>query len=121
MSMSGGGRLAAELEGRLAVIPTIKGPAWYPQPVQRFTGWQIGVLDDRDDLELFGCGIPHSCSSPSAIMLFFEQPVFQHQVGNDFLERGGLLAQALDVVGGKGFARSIHRPFLQRPQTPFEP
>ena len=31
------------------------------------------LLDDPDDLELLGCGIPHSSSPPSAIMLFFSR------------------------------------------------
>lgn len=57
----------------IAVVPAAEGPAWDPQPVQRFAGWQMGLLDEIDDLELFRCGIPHSCSSPSAIMLFLSR------------------------------------------------
>src|SRR5690606_16742345 len=57
----------------IAVIPAIEGPSWDPQPVQRFAGGQVRLLDEPDDLEFFGCGISHSCPSPSAIMLFLSR------------------------------------------------
>ena len=36
-------------------------------------GGQVRLLDGPDDLELFGCGVPHSSSPPSAIMLFLSR------------------------------------------------
>jgi hypothetical protein len=44
------------------------------------------LLDGPDHLELLGCRIPHSSSPPSAIMHFFQQTVFECQVGNAFLQ-----------------------------------
>jgi hypothetical protein len=38
-----------------------------------------------DDFELFGDGVPHARSSPSASMFFFEQAEFERLLGHDFL------------------------------------
>src|SRR3546814_2893105 len=54
-------------------MPTVERPAGDAELVQRAFGGQVRLLDDPDDLELFGCGIPHSSSPPSAIMLFFSR------------------------------------------------
>src|SRR3546814_15934801 len=58
---------------KITVIPTVERPAGDAELVQRAFGGQVRLLDDPDDLELFGCGIPHSSSPPSAIMLFFSR------------------------------------------------
>src|SRR3546814_20574571 len=39
----------------------------------RALGRQVRLLDGSDDLELLGCGIPHSSLSPSATMLFLSR------------------------------------------------
>src|SRR3546814_1626941 len=57
----------------VAVIPSIEGPAGDAELVQRPLGGQMRLLDDPDDLELLRCGIPHSSSPPSAIMLFLSR------------------------------------------------
>src|SRR3546814_5321235 len=54
-------------------MPTVERPAGDAELVQRAFGGQVRLLDDPDDLELYGCGIPHSSSPPSAIMLFFSR------------------------------------------------
>src|SRR3546814_10678118 len=41
----------------------------------RALGRQVRLLDGSDDLELLGCGIPHSSLSPSATMLFLSRRV----------------------------------------------
>ena len=61
-------RLRATFE--IAVIPAVERPPGDTDLVQCALGGQVRLLDDPDDLELFGCGIPHSSPSPSAIMLF---------------------------------------------------
>jgi hypothetical protein len=38
---------------------------------QRAPHRQMRLLDQTDDLELLGGGVPHSRSAPSASMLFF--------------------------------------------------
>jgi hypothetical protein len=53
-----------------AIIPAIEGPPGDAQLIQGLPGRQMRLLDKPDDLELFGRGIPHSSSPPSAIMLF---------------------------------------------------
>ena len=64
-------RFGAALE--VAVIPAAEGPARDAQLLQRLARWQVGLLDDPDDLELLGSRIPHSRSPPSAIMLFLSR------------------------------------------------
>src|SRR3546814_2072983 len=54
----------------VAVVPVLEGPARDAQLLQRALGRQVRLLDDPDDLQLLGCGIHHSSSAPSAIMLF---------------------------------------------------
>ena len=105
----------------IAVVPAAEGPAWNPQPVQRFAGWQMGLLDEIDDLELFRCGIPHSCSSPSAIMLFFEQTVFQRQINDAFFQRTGLTAQILDLIADGGTCRIASQASLAGLHELFRP
>src|SRR5665213_2427859 len=50
--------------------------------------------------------------SPIRDHAFFEQTVLQSELGNDLLERGGLLAQALDVVGAGGAGGGACKPTL---------
>src|SRR5665213_2911856 len=50
--------------------------------------------------------------SPIRYHAFFEQTVLQGELGNDLLERGGLLAQALDVVGAGGTGGVACKPAL---------
>jgi hypothetical protein len=42
--------------------------------------------------------IPHVASSPSDVTLFFEQTIFNGQLGHDLLQRAGLASQVLDVA-----------------------
>src|SRR3546814_4863830 len=62
-------RLRPALE--VAVVPALEGPARDAQLLQRALGRQVRLLDDPNDLQLLGCGLPHSSSALSAIMLFF--------------------------------------------------
>jgi hypothetical protein len=55
---------------KVAIIPAAEGPARDAQLLQRPSRRQVRLLDDPDDLELLGRGIPHASSLPSAIMLF---------------------------------------------------
>src|SRR3954449_5875552 len=52
------------------IIPVVKRGPGNAELVQRAPDRQMRLLDQPDDLELLGCGIPHSPSPPSAIMLF---------------------------------------------------
>ena len=62
----------------------------------------MGLFDQADDLQfLLRSRISHSSPSPSAIMLFFEQPQFQGLLGDDFLQRLGFLSQVLDLAAGR--------------------
>src|SRR3546814_8954813 len=61
-------RLRPALE--VAVVPALEGPARDAQLLQRALGRQVRLLDDPNDLQLLGCGLPHSSSALSAIMLF---------------------------------------------------
>src|SRR5690606_13541147 len=56
--------------GKEAIIPAIKGRARNAELLQRAPRRQVRVLDQADDLQLLGCGVSHSSSPPSAIMLF---------------------------------------------------
>src|SRR5690606_5662239 len=55
--------------GKEAVIPAIEGRARYAEFLQCAPRRQVRVLDQPDDLQLLGCGVSHSSSPPSAIML----------------------------------------------------
>ena len=57
------------------------------------------LLDEVDDLELFGCEEPHVWSPQSAIMLFFEQPQFERLLGDNFLQVLRLAPKLLDLIG----------------------
>src|SRR6202011_61479 len=52
------------------VAPSVKGGARDAELLQRPARRQMGLLNQPDDLQLFGSWIPHSSLSPSAIMLF---------------------------------------------------
>src|SRR3954453_3103762 len=54
----------------IEIIPVVKCGPGNAELVQRAPDRQMRLLDKPDDLELLGCGIPHSPSPPSAIMLF---------------------------------------------------
>ena len=83
------------------VIPAVEGPTGDAQLVERPLGGQVRLLDEPDDLELLGCGIPHSWSRPSVITLFSQQTVFERQVGNAFLQGTGFAAQILHFAAGR--------------------
>src|SRR5690554_4969357 len=53
-----------------AVIPAIEGGARNAELLKRPPCRQVRLLDQPYDLQLLGCGISHSSSPPSAIMLF---------------------------------------------------
>src|SRR3546814_5337328 len=54
-------RLRPALE--VAVVPALEGPARDAQLLQRALGRQVRLLDDPNDLQLLGCGLPHSSSA----------------------------------------------------------
>src|SRR5690606_27164177 len=56
--------------GKEAIIPAIEGRARNAELLQRAPRRQVRVLDQADDLQLLECGVSHSSSPPSAIMLF---------------------------------------------------
>src|SRR5262249_21536308 len=56
--------------GSEAFIPAIKCRRLDAEHLQRSSGRQMRLLDQVDDLQLFGRGEPHVWSPPSAIMLF---------------------------------------------------
>ena len=57
----------------VAIIPAVECPTRDAELVQRALGRQVRLLDGSDDLELLGCGIPHSSLPPSATMLFLSR------------------------------------------------
>ena len=60
-------------KGRKAIVPAIKGGLRNAQLVQSGPDAQVGLLDQADDLQLLGCGIPHSSSPPCPIMFFLRR------------------------------------------------
>src|SRR4051794_8210527 len=54
----------------IKIIPVVKGGPGNAELFQRAPDRQMRLLDQPDDLELLGCGIPHSPPPPSAIMLY---------------------------------------------------
>src|SRR5436190_23306556 len=56
--------------GAIKIVPVVKSGAGNAELVQRAPDRQMRLLDQPDDLELLRCGVPHSPSAPSAIMLF---------------------------------------------------
>src|SRR3546814_13456406 len=72
-------RLRPALE--VAVVPALEGPARDAQLLQRALGRQVRLLDDPNDLQLLGCGLPHSSSALSAIMLFLSNRFSSVQIG----------------------------------------
>ena len=57
-------------KGQKAIVPAIKGGLRNAQLVQSGPDAQVGLLDQADDLQLLGCGIPHSSPPPCPIMFF---------------------------------------------------
>src|SRR5690606_5941205 len=57
----------------VAVIPTVEGAPRNAELIQCLLRRKVRLLDGPDDLELFGCGVSHSSSPPSAIMLFLSR------------------------------------------------
>ena len=59
------------------------------------------LLDQADDLELLGGGVPHSSSPPSAIMLFLSSRSSSACSATTSFSVLGLAAQILDLVAGR--------------------
>ena len=59
-----------KLLGKETIIPAIEGRARDSEFLQRAPRRQVRLLHQADDLLLLGCGVSHSSSPPSAIMLF---------------------------------------------------
>ena len=64
------GAAGAVFKTGLTNVPPVEHRARDAQLVQGPPDLQMGLLHQPDDLQLLGCGIPHSSSPPSAIMLF---------------------------------------------------
>src|SRR5690606_36393068 len=62
-----------EAARRIAIEPSVEGRLGNADLVEGAPDRQMRGLDRSDDLELFGCGVPHSPSSPSAITLFLSR------------------------------------------------
>src|SRR5262249_53653705 len=60
--------------GTIKIIPVVKSGPGHAELFQRASDRQMRLLDQADDLELLGCGVSHSPSPPSAIMLFLTGP-----------------------------------------------
>src|SRR5690606_749743 len=57
----------------VTVIPAVEGAPGNAELIQCLLRRKVRLLDDPDNLELFGCRVSHSSSPPSAIMLFFSR------------------------------------------------
>src|SRR6185437_6818117 len=57
----------------IAIIPSVKGGAGNTEFVQGALGRQMRLLDQLDNLCLFGCRISHASSSPSPFRLFLSR------------------------------------------------
>ena len=62
------------------------------------------LLDDANDLELFGSLISHASPPPSPVMLFFKQAQFEGLLGDDL----PLMATGDNVRVAKAQLRSMH-------------
>jgi hypothetical protein len=61
---------AAYARNLIVIVPAIKRGARNAQLIQRLFDWQVRTFNKVKDLKLFRCGVSHSTSPPSAIMLF---------------------------------------------------
>src|SRR5205823_5327174 len=52
---------------------SVKRGPWNAELLQGSANRQVGLLDQADDLGLFGCGVSHAASPPSPIMLFLSR------------------------------------------------
>src|SRR6478735_4781113 len=57
----------------IAIVPSVKRGAGNAELVQCALGWQMRLLDQRDDLGFLGCGISQASSSPSPFRLFLSR------------------------------------------------
>ena len=71
----------------------------------------MGLLDQANDLQLLGGGylIPRL---PIRDHTFFEQTLFQGQIRNNFVKRGRLTPQILNLVRSRGTSRVTGQAFL---------
>ena len=88
-------------KGQKAIVPAIKGGLRNAQLVQSGPDAQVGLLDQADDLQLLGCGIPHSSPPPMPDHVFFEKTVLQRKFGDQLLQVAHLLAQAFNLARGR--------------------
>src|SRR3546814_13381400 len=87
-------RLRPALE--VAVVPALEGPARAAQLLQRALGRKVRLLDDPNDLQLLGCGLPHSSSALSEIMLFLSNRLYRlrwatHSLGSGRIDQSPML------------------------------
>jgi hypothetical protein len=90
--------------GLAEVVPAVERRPRDAEVAQGAPHRQMRLLDQADDLELLGRGVPHSPSAPSAIMLFFSSRSSSAcsaplKAVPSTLQSAGFLAQRLDLVG----------------------
>src|SRR4051812_23387029 len=59
--------------GSVKIVPAVKRGPWNAELLQGSANRQVGLLDQADDLGLFGCGVSHAAFPPSPIMLFLSR------------------------------------------------
>src|SRR5829696_10191681 len=59
--------------GSVKIVPAVERGPWDAELLQGSANRQVGLLDQADDLGLFGCGVSHAASPPSPIMLFLSR------------------------------------------------
>ena len=79
-----------------------------------------GTARPADDLQLLGCGIPHS-SPPPCPIIFFEKTVLQRKFGDQLLQVAHRLAQAFNLARGRLAPGVAGEPLLARFQKLFRP
>src|SRR5829696_105108 len=100
--------------GSVKIVPAVERGPWDAELLQGSANRQVGLLDQADDLGLFGCGVSHAASPPSPIMLFLSRRFSRVRSATDLLQGGGLPTQLLHLVRRGSPRRVAGEPLLAR-------
>src|SRR6185437_12468015 len=96
----------------IAIIPSVKGGAGNTEFVQGALGRQMRLLDQLDNLCLFGCRISHASSSPSPFRLFLSRRFSRVRSATTSFKAVDARTKILHLAGGRGAGRVARQPAL---------
>ena len=108
-------------KGQKAIVAAIKGGLRNAQLVHSGPDAQVGLLDPADDLQLLGCGIPHSSPPPCPIMFFLRRRFSSESSATHSFKSRISWRRPFNLTRGRLAPAVAGEPLLARFQKLFRP